>query len=143
SPAFIHHLSQTPGTAGLPDLRRLLVGGASVTPELAGSVRRSFPDPELLAVYGSTEAEPIALVTFDELIAESESSWRDGLPAGRPIDGIDIRISATSSCEGEEPVLCAAGEAGEICVRGPHVLENYVDEPMPGTAERGYIEIEG
>jgi acyl-CoA synthetase (AMP-forming)/AMP-acid ligase II len=95
---------------GLP-LRTLLTGGGPVFPDLLRRLQRVMPDTaEIVSVYGSTEAEPIA---WQRATAISAGQWRametgSGLLAGRPIGAVDIRLMNH-----------------EITVTGDHVNKSY------------------
>jgi len=116
SPAFF---------AKMPDeffepLTELYTGGAPVFPE----VLKRFPEKSH-AVYGSSEAEPIAHFSGTELTAGVEETIRNGggLPAGRPVDDIELRLVDQ-----------------EILVSGDHVLKGYLNGR--GDAETK-VEIDG
>lgn len=93
-------------------LRWIATGGGPVFPDLLRRMQVAAPAAEIVCVYGSTEAEPIAHLAVSELDA---ADWEmietgGGLPAGRPVSQIQLRI-----------------EAGEILVTGEHVNKGYVD----------------
>ena len=100
SPAFFEKM---PDEFFTP-LNEVYTGGAPVFPELL----LRFPN-KFHAVYGSSEAEPIAHLVGSELdnkiIAEG-----GGLPAGKPVSEIEIKIVDD-----------------EILVTGEHVLKGYLD----------------
>jgi len=92
-----------------PTLRQLLVGGAPVLPSLLGRAREALPGTEILAVYGMTEILPVAVATADEKLAHDGG----GDLAGRPLPGVDARLS----------------DDGELLLRGPHLCRGYLGEP--------------
>lgn len=141
SPAVVERLLESRQADALPHLRRLLVGGSSVTPELAGRVRERFAETELLAVYGSTEAEPISVIDFDTLAESVSDDWRTGLPAGWPIDRISLRIIAVDAGSDDAATEVPPGMPGEICVTGPHVLKQYTGPRSEWGSK--YVEIDG
>jgi olefin beta-lactone synthetase len=73
---------------------QLYTGGAPVFPDLLDRLRRFAPQAKLVAVYGSTEAEPIAHVTREEITEADAEAMRKGagLLAGRCVEQIDLRI---------------------------------------------------
>lgn len=93
-------------------LRTLLTGGGPVFPDLLRRLQRIMPDTaDIVSVYGSTEAEPIA---WQRASAISAGQWRametgSGLLAGRPIGAVDIRLIDH-----------------EIAVTGDHVNKSYL-----------------
>jgi acyl-coenzyme A synthetase/AMP-(fatty) acid ligase len=94
------------------DVRAIFTGGGPVFPNLWRKLREAAPGARLCAIYGSTEAEPIAHVEWDEI---SSGDWRAmangaGLLAGRPIAEIALGF-----------------DADEIEVAGPHVNRGYLN----------------
>jgi long-subunit acyl-CoA synthetase (AMP-forming) len=67
---------------------------------------------EIVAVYGSTEAEPIAILSSKDLTPDLMEAMRSGggLLAGNPVEDLDLRI-----------------REDEIQVAGPHVVQSYLD----------------
>ncbi len=111
----------------------LYSGGAPVFPAVLERFGAIAPDARMISVYGSTEAEPIALSEIVDA-GENRVSPARGLLAGRPVSEIELRILPfdddqpfeMSRAQFEELEL-APGEIGEIVVRGKHVLESYLD----------------
>ncbi len=134
SPAFFARLCDH--GVPLPHLRELYTGGAPVFPAMLQRLRELAPNAQLTAVYGSTEAEPIAHIAWDEIAPEDWSAMAagKGLLAGRSVDEIELRI-IENRCGTPLPVLTpaafeglriAAGRPGEIVVSGEHVLSGYL-----------------
>jgi acyl-CoA synthetase (AMP-forming)/AMP-acid ligase II len=138
SPAFfeclVNHGSQFGLT--LPDFRKLFTGGAPVFPRLLDQLQSLAPEAEVVAVYGSTEAEPIAEIARSELQPEDVRAMLAGrgLLAGPPVP--EIRLAVLRDRWGR-PIgpftagefaacCCPAGEPGEIVVSGDHVLPGYL-----------------
>jgi len=98
------------GDTALP-VHTLFTGGGPVFPDLLESLARRLPRTEIVSVYGSTEAEPIAHQAFAAIL---EDQWRQmrsgaGLLAGRPTHGTRVRIIDD-----------------EIVVSGKHVNRGYL-----------------
>jgi acyl-CoA synthetase (AMP-forming)/AMP-acid ligase II len=136
SPAFFERLLDA-GDAVLDQFDRLYTGGAPVFPDLLDRMRAAAPSAELVAVYGSTEAEPIAHVAEDEIQPADHEQMvtGGGLLAGRPVDAVELRIlpdrwgtpiDPLSRAELEEKAL-PPNAPGEIMVTGPHVVPGYLD----------------
>ncbi|MCX6865135.1 MAG: AMP-binding protein, partial [Verrucomicrobia bacterium] len=135
SPAFFAGLLHAPG--GMPHVGKIFTGGAPVYPDLLRRLRAAVPDAAIHAVYGSTEAEPIAHFPAAEASAETASITRrgGGLCAGRPVPGIHLKIIADRWGEPLGPLrggtfanLAVPNmQAGEIVVTGEHVLHGYLD----------------
>jgi acyl-CoA synthetase (AMP-forming)/AMP-acid ligase II len=120
----------------LATMRHVYTGGAPVFPGLMDRLQRAMPSARIVAVYGSTEAEPIAHIAKDEIGPEdSQAMFRGaGLLAGPPVADIDLRIienqwgRALASLTGAQfaESILAAGQPGEIVVHGAHVLRGYL-----------------
>lgn len=138
-PAFIerltaHCLAQCQTLGGL---RQVLTGGGPVFPRLMNDVARAAPHADLVAIYGSTEAEPIAHLSASTLSPADRLAVRlgGGIPAGFPVPEVQLRIIADCAgspigpCSSDEfSRLChATGQVGEIVVSGDHVLRGYLN----------------
>jgi len=138
SPALLERLADhcQPRGVVFPSLRTLFTGGGPVFPGLLATLRRIAPRAEIVAVYGSTEAEPIALCTQRALDATDwEAMDRGaGLPEGLPVPSIRLRILPDRwetpigpYTDAEFDAACLPpGEPGEIVVGGEHVLGGYL-----------------
>ena len=128
SPAFYLRMATVPGA--LSGFRKIYTGGAPVFPSTLQILKAAAADAAVVAVYGSTEAEPIAHVECREIGPEDWEAMRrgKGLLAGKPIPEIRLRIVAdqwgSSLLDGKE---LPAGETGEILVTGDHVLKGYLN----------------
>ncbi|KPK52555.1 MAG: hypothetical protein AMS22_08920 [Thiotrichales bacterium SG8_50] len=122
----------------LASLRNAFVGGAPVLPAVLDKIAAMAPDAAVAALYGATEAEPIALVRHDEWGAKERqaASSGGGVLAGRPIDAISLRVlvdrwvrpiepRASRVFEGEQ---VPTGTEGEIVVSGAHVSAGYLGD---------------
>jgi acyl-CoA synthetase (AMP-forming)/AMP-acid ligase II len=139
SPAFwervVAHCQRQPRT--LPQLKQLYAGGAPVFPPLLNKLQTLAPEAEVVAVYGSTEAEPIAHVARSRMSAADIQAMLTGkgLFAGHVVPEIELRILRDSwgapigpFTQSEFDARCLPnGEPGEIVVSGAHVLPGYVD----------------
>jgi acyl-CoA synthetase (AMP-forming)/AMP-acid ligase II len=139
SPAFLSRLldeCQRSGTT-MPMLLRVDVGGAPVFPGLLRRIAAFCPQATITAVYGSTEAEPMAEIALRELSQEDFEAIANGkgLLAGQPVPSISlcvirdqwgtpIRPLDTSTFD---RLKTACGEPGEIVVAGGHVLPGYLN----------------
>jgi acyl-CoA synthetase (AMP-forming)/AMP-acid ligase II len=144
SPALFEQLAGYCAARGLtfPGLRRLATGGAPVFPRVLARMRAMAPRAEVLAVYGSTEAEPIAHVELNEIDALDQQAMREGrgLLAGRPVEAIQLRILddrwgrpiGPFTSDQFAAKCLPARQPGEIVVSGEHVLTERLsndDEP--------------
>jgi acyl-CoA synthetase (AMP-forming)/AMP-acid ligase II len=138
SPAFFERLARycSEQRLTLPSFTKLFTGGAPVFPRLLDQMQAMAPAAEVVAVYGSTEAEPIAHVARHEI---TESDHRGmlagkGLLAGVPVSAIHLRILRDSwgrpvgpfTAEEFAKHCLPADQPGEIVVSGGHVLPGYL-----------------
>lgn len=138
SPAFLERLIEYCDryNRDLPRVEKIFVGGAPVFPRLVDALHKVAPSAEVIAVYGSTEAEPIAYVERDEITPEDKTAMISGhgLLVGRPVAAIRVRILPDRWGEPIGPytrdefeaVCLGPSEVGEIVVTGEHVLTGYL-----------------
>lgn len=138
SPAFYERLLDACERNGtlLDSFLRIDTGGAPVFPGLLERLAKCAPNAEVVAVYGSTEAEPIAHIARREISAGDLEAMRTGkgLLAGQPVDEISLRIiNATwgaplkpMNSDEFKRICLAPGDPGEIVVHGSHVLPGYL-----------------
>jgi len=168
SPALLECLADycIERTLTLPGLSKIFSGGAPVFPRLLGKLRTLAPQAEIIAVYGSTEAEPIAQIAHHAMGVEDVAAMvaGRGLLAGHPVPAIELRILRDQwgipigpYTRTEFSATCLPpGVAGEIVVSGIHVLPGYLhgqgDEetkftvdgrPWHRTGDAGYLDDRG
>lgn len=120
----------------IPQLKRVFLGGAPVFPGVLRKAQQFCPNAGITAVYGSTEAEPMAEIALDQISAADFLLMRNGkgLLAGPPDPSISLRVICDQWGEPIAPLTppqfeqlaLAPGEAGEIVVSGAHVLGGYL-----------------
>jgi acyl-CoA synthetase (AMP-forming)/AMP-acid ligase II len=116
----------------LPGLRRMFAEGVPVLPHLLERLHAVAPQARIAALYGATEAEPIACLERGTLQATDLHMMVHGagLLVGKPIGDIQVRILPD---QWGQPIksytaaefatrCCAAGETGEIVVSGGYLL---------------------
>lgn len=138
SPALFERLCRYCAKTGttVPGLRKLFTGGAPVFPRLLDQMHAMAPDADVVAVYGSTEAEPIAHIERRQIGAVDRQGMLcgKGLIAGRPVEEIQLRIIVDHWGRPVGPYNWAEfqascqpiGQPGEIVVHGDHVLTGYL-----------------
>jgi acyl-CoA synthetase (AMP-forming)/AMP-acid ligase II len=135
SPPFFDRLArylEQQGSPG-PGLRRILTGGAPVRDDQLRAWQRCFPRSEVLVVYGSTEAEPVAHISATERL-EATSDIRPEAPGycvGRPVDEVRtrvIRIEAGAASP-DTNLDVPEHDIGELLVTGDHVCKDYFRNP--------------
>ncbi len=119
------HLAKLLDAGPLPaDLKCIILGAAPVPPAILRRLSQAAPDADILSVYGTTEALPIAVTTAEDKLVHAA----DGDLLGAPLPGVTVRI----------------GDDGQILVRGPH-LAGYLDRPLDelDTGDLGRIDAQG
>lgn len=134
SPTPLRQLTRAPGRGTLPSVRRIYTGGGPVLPDLLDAARSIAPTAEIIALYGSTESEPIAHAPADDVLARREQMRRSGgIFVGRDVDSVELRIIRST----DRPITIDPGGSiddwsvsdqapGEIIVAGPHVNRSYL-----------------
>ena len=127
SPAFFENLPDVL----LSGFSEIYTGGGPVFTDLLA--RLKFLGVQSHAVYGSTEAEPIAHFNVDDLNEDLLDliSNGAGLPAGQPVPGIEMKIikddgARTLSKMTSSEFNALESRIGEILVSGDHVLKGYL-----------------
>lgn len=134
SPAFFEGMLNG---GNLPRLGKLYTGGAPVFPVLLRRLKVELPWALVHAVYGSTEAEPIAHFSAGDADDSTDVITRSGggLCSGIPVPEIRVKIIRDQwgthvepmDEESFESLAATPGQAGEIVVSGDHVLRGYLD----------------
>jgi len=139
SPAFISRLLDECERSGatMPSLAGIYLGGAPVFPGLLRKAKQFCANSEITAVYGSTEAEPMAEVTLSNISKEDFDGMErgKGLLTGRPVSSISLRVIREQwgvpipllDAGAFEQLTKASGDPGEIVVSGGHVLSGYLN----------------
>ncbi len=107
-------LCQAMADAGAPPtLRAVFTGGGPVFPDVIDAL--AIGGRRVVALYGSTEAEPIACIEAAQIAEADREAMRagEGLLAGHPVPGLELRLIAD-----------------EIQVAGPHVNRGYLDPAL-------------
>ncbi len=142
SPAFLDRLCAFAIAEDLmfPTIKDVFTGGGPVFPKTIDAAAKVFPNANIQTVYGSTEAEPIALTSSRLLTLEDRTKMLNGagLLVGKPIDEIKVKIIAqpidlefhggnSISKERWEELTASSQVAGEILVSGAHVISGYLN----------------
>lgn len=134
SPAFCARLVEAGVT--LPGMRKIYTGGAPVFPSLMERLAALCPSSAVAAVYGSSEAEPMAHLEWSEVSRADLTAMRSGagLLAGHCVPEVSVAVidaewgqplEAMTAEEFESRRLPPA-EPGEIVVTGAHVVSGYL-----------------
>lgn len=136
SPSFIKCLVDysAKNNIKLESLSEVHTGGGPVFPRLIDKIREVIPNARIVAVYGSTEAEPIADIDWADITDEDIASMSSGggLLAGNTVGEINCRVIKAqwgkplgTLNQQEFDAISLYGEIGEIVVNGEHVLKGY------------------
>lgn len=138
SPAFLLRIAEHANAerVQLESFTQIYTGGAPVFPATLDAIASVAPRAKVVAVYGSTEAEPVAEIERGEISPEDRRAMSAGagLLAGIPVPSISLKIlpdrwGTPYDVRKDEhelsPVL--PGKIGEIVVSGEHVLQGYLD----------------
>jgi len=137
SPAPLAQLGRAPGRAPLQDVERVYTGGGPVTPDLLDCVRGVLPNARITALYGSSEAEPIAHASAEEVLARRGAMRaHGGIYVGHAVEDVDLRIIRST----DGPLVVEPGTSlvdwcvvdgapGEVLVAGDHVNREYWRNP--------------
>lgn len=139
SPAFLECICGACETSErtVSGFRHLFTGGAPVFPDHLDRFAAIFPTADVVAVYGSTEAEPIAHISRLAMSKDDVERMKSGggLLAGEPVEEIAIRVITAQwgsplgplDDAGFSAICQPAGKTGEIVVSGGHVLRGYLN----------------
>jgi acyl-CoA synthetase (AMP-forming)/AMP-acid ligase II len=146
----------------LPSLKRVLMAGAPVPPDLFDDVQKILPNGTAYSPYGATEALPVASISSHEVLGPAKfqvtsdkgqeirppdtsnlalgtsaaTAAGKGTCVGRPVNEITVKIIAISDDPLTEVHELPAGEIGEIIVSGPVVTKSYDHLPEATAAAK-------
>lgn len=133
SPAYFAPIARWLRDRGdkLHGVRSIFTGGAPVPPDLMAALVDLLPDGTAFVGYGSTEAEPVALISAREVVAETgaRTAAGEGNCVGSPAEGLEVKIMRVVKGPVAEPdwdeLEQPAGEVGEVVVSGAFVNRDY------------------
>jgi len=114
----------------LPSLKRVLVAGAPVHPELLRRLQKLLPNGTVHVPYGATESLPVSSISSAEVSKETWTLTEQGRGTcvGTLFPGMEVRILPVINgpiTSMSESTALSAGQIGEIAVRGPVVTRSY------------------
>ena len=91
APAFMSRVARAAAQRPecLVSLRDVVIGGATVSASLQRTLQQAFARQQVRIVYGSTEAEPIADATLEQVMAQDDDR---GYLVGKPASGCELVI---------------------------------------------------
>jgi acyl-CoA synthetase (AMP-forming)/AMP-acid ligase II len=127
--SIIKHLHKHAVT--FPHVRAIGIGGSPVPDTLALALKKFFIEAAIYIIYGSSEAEPIAVRKIDD---ETIHPF-----AGYKVGDIVPQLQLEMVPLGEVIVGSKKVTVGEIKVKGAHVATNNKDEALH-TGDFGYVD---
>lgn len=120
----------------LPSLKRVLMAGAPVPPDLIETMIDEVldGDADVYTPFGATEAMPLTTMSGRDILTETAAQTEagKGMCVGVPLDGITVRVIEISDdpiAMWDEDLVLPPGEIGEIVVKGPVVTRTYLNRP--------------
>ena len=98
----------------LPEVRAVGIGGSPIPEPLTQALHEVFPNATIHVIYGSSEAEPIAVRST----TPGTSNPLAGYCVGPILAGLEWRIEVVGQLKRG---ITTGHEVGELWVRGPHV----------------------
>lgn len=131
SPSLLAKIKQAMDDANSSsNVRAIVTGGAPIPYTLIDGFTSDFPALDTEAIYGSTEAEPVARTDFKAMKAAMQTPLH-GIFSGAEVEEIELKIieptdGPLSTTQFEELEIHDGG-SGEIVVRGDHVNKGYYE----------------
>ncbi|MFE3054470.1 class I adenylate-forming enzyme family protein [Nocardia sp. NPDC059239] len=147
-PQMLRYLIDTPAaeTTKLDGLREILYGAAPMPPELYAAAARRIRCG-YRQVYGMTEVGGPFVTLAPAEHPQPEMAQENGIPAGRAIPGMSVRIADDSGAD------VPLGTVGEVLVRGEGLMRGYwhnpqataavIDKGWARTGDLGWIDNDG
>lgn len=125
----------------LPQLRRVVTGGAPISRDNILDFQKVAPTAEIWVLYGSTEVEPMADIEGRDMVnqksrASEDPEWVDeGVNVGKIVKGLRSKFLkiqknpiTIQSAQDWAHLEVPQGEVGELVVAGEHVCRNYYND---------------
>lgn len=126
---LVEHLRKHP--INFPHVRAIGIGGSPVPEVLATILKTFFINADVYIIYGSSEAEPIAVRKVKVEIVNPLAGYR----VGRVNRNLEVYLNLI----GEVVVAGKAYAVGEVNVKGSHVAINNTEEALQ-TGDFGYLD---
>ncbi len=133
SPALLDTVGRWGAEHGvkLESVRCVISAGAPVPPRVIERFQSMLRDDAAIHTpYGATESLPVATTSSHEILSETRHATDQGAGTcvGHPVPSIEAEVIAIDDAPIErwdESLKVAAGEIGEIVVKGPQVTREY------------------
>lgn len=100
-------------------LRCTIIAGAAAKEAQLNMFKANLPNVHFISTYGLSEMAPVTSTLYDDTDDHLVHT------VGKPVHHIELKIMNTES--GEE---CAAGESGEVLVKGFNLMTGYYKQPV-------------
>ena len=105
------------------NLRLIITNSTTISENIIKKIMVVLKTGKIATYYGLTEASRSTFMVFDEKLGKYNS-------VGLPASNIEIKIESNGDLE----------KNGEICIKGPNVIENYWEnEEMNRNIENGWL----
>ena len=118
-------------------LTRTVIGGSAAPPAMINTFRDEY-GVDVLHAWGMTEMSPLGtLCTLKQkhLSMPAEEQLKLSLKQGRSVYGVDMKIV---DADGKE-IAWGSGQAGDLLVRGPWILDSYFKAEGPSPLVDGWF----
>jgi len=124
-PTMVNMVVNSPNVADydLSSLTGLTYGASPMPQSVIERAMEVLPDCGFTHAYGQTECAPLVTATGAEFHMLKGPHAGRFKSAGRAVPGVELKIANASGRE------LPRGEIGEICSRGPHVMQGYWQRP--------------
>lgn len=120
-------------------LKVLTCGGSSPPAEMMIWFLKNL-GVEFIQGWGMTETNPLGSIgrkvaKFSDLSKSEEDLNKNMAKAGLVLPGLQIRIASQEDLSKEQP----RGEQGELLIRGPWIIQEYLKNPAPDKFHNGWL----
>ena len=108
-------------------ITKMIIAGGPAKANLFINANKVTKYSDSIFLYGCTEAEPISLINFQEILKDKIYKYIDGngFPLGKPVKDINCKIVDFNTANHNSFVELKPNQPGEIIVSGEYVGKNY------------------
>ena len=110
----------------------IALGGTPVNSVFCDRMGKAYPNAKCLMTYGSTEVAPISFCPLENIVNVRGSF------VGIPCRELNVKIvNLAPNYQGDvDSYSLPPGEIGEVIIQGPHVVKEYVHNPIATLASK-------